>query len=240
MGSIASEGPRGVFLDYEQHSNVGQTSTKLILSASLRAHYPNHSLTIVSPYSCDLLGFAKAGHATAELDASKDSYLSSRSYAALPTRWSEGEGAVVDDLVFGRYNYDWFSHSFLLYVAECAQTYKRPETTYFILHQAKPEEMVQSNSTVVDELISTVSQWAMELHDEILVYDGYWIKDKQLWQAVKDSKWDDVILDKDTKKALIDDVEGFYGAREAYKRFAIQWKVSEARWWYYAVAVLVH
>ena len=158
MGSIAAEGPRGVFLDYEQHSHVGQTSTKVVLSASFRAHYPNHTLTIVSPYSCDLLGFAKAGHATAELDATKDSYLSSRSYAGLPTRWSEGEGSVVDDLVFGRYNYDWFSHSFILYVVECAQTYTRPETKYFILHQAKPEEMVQSNSTVVDELISTVSQ----------------------------------------------------------------------------------
>ena len=72
------------------------------------------------------------------------------------------------------------------------------------------------------------------------MYDGYWSKDKGLWKAVQNSKWDDVILDKDTKKALIGDVEGFYSARDAYKRFAIQWKVSEAEWLFNAVAVVIH
>ena len=225
MGSLASEGSRGVYIDYEQHSSDSRISTQLTLTNSLLAHYPNHILATVSPSEVDLLGFARSGHATAKIDIVKDPYLATRSYTPLPNRWSKGEGTLQDNVTFAKYDYEWKGYGFIIFVAECFSSGKRPESQFFILHHAKTDEIVEGRSIVVDELIKEVTKWALELHEQVLVYDGWWDKSHQLWEAVQDSQWDDVILDPETKQDLINDVEGFFDAQEAYKRFAIQWKV---------------
>ena len=224
MGSLASEGSRGVYIDYEQHNSVGKISTLLTLTNSILAHHPNHLLATVAPCDVDLLGYAKAGHATAKIDIVKDPYLATRSYAALPNRWSKGEGTLQDHVTFAKYDYAWKESRFVIYVAECFSTGKRPETQFFVLHHAKIDQTVEGKSLVVDELIKEVSKWTLELHEQIWVYDGWWDKSHQLWEAVQESRWDDVILDPDTKQNLITDVEGFFDAQEAYKKFTIQWK----------------
>lgn len=72
----------------------------------------------------------------------------------------------------------------------------------------------------------TLGAWAVQLHDEIWVYnDGYWQKDHALWAAVQKADWADVILKEDFKKALKKDVYGFFGSEEIYKELEIPWKV---------------
>ena len=225
MGSTA-EGSRAVFIDYERHSNAGRISTASILNASLRRTYPDYTLTTVSPYSCDLIGFAKAGHATAEVDRSKDSFVSTRGYRASGNRLSEKEGALVDSITFAKYDYLWRGNSFIVFIAECSATSRHPESEYFILHKAKPRTLRQPTSVSTDDLITAVAKWSIDLHSEIYIYDNYWHKSPELWAAIQDSRWEDVILDKETKQALIGDVEGFFDSRDAYKRFGIQWKVG--------------
>jgi hypothetical protein len=45
-------------------------------------------------------------------------------------------------------------------------------------------------------LVLAASQWTIDLHDEIYVFDNQmWRKDKKLYHDVKGSSWDDVILD---------------------------------------------
>ncbi|KAL8647699.1 MAG: hypothetical protein Q9210_005400 [Variospora velana] len=61
--------------------------------------------------------------------------------------------------------------------------------------------------------------------DEIWVYeDGYWRKSKRLWKSVQASSWDDVVLNKDHKKRIRDDLEGFFRRKSDYKAFGVPWK----------------
>ena len=58
------------------------------------------------------------------------------------------------------------------------------------------------------------------------VYDqGPWTKDKELWQAVQGSQFEDVILDEAIKRAIIRDVIGFFDAKKDYLEFGTPWKV---------------
>ena len=225
MGSM-TEGSRAVYVDYERHSSNGRISTVSILNASLRRNYPEHKLTTVSPYMCDLMGFAKAGHATAKVDSSQDSFLATRSYVTSGNRYSGKEGTLRDDVTFAKYDYIWRDQVFIVFVAECSATADSPQMNMFILHKPKPRTLMSPNSTTTDDLITAISKWSIDLHKEIYIYDNYWCKSPELWAAIQDSRWEDVILDKKTKEALISDVEGFFDSRQVYKRFGIQWKVG--------------
>ena len=54
---------------------------------------------------------------------------------------------------------------------------------------------------------------------------GFWQKDTELWKNIQKSEWEDVILDADRKKALIEDVIGFFDAEDRYAEFNVPWKV---------------
>ena len=46
--------------------------------------------------------------------------------------------------------------------------------------------------------------YSQECHEEVLVFDqGYWQKNKELYQNIQKSNWEDVILGKERKKAII-------------------------------------
>ena len=70
------------------------------------------------------------------------------------------------------------------------------------------------------------ARWQMELHGEVLVFDqGYWSPNKELWENVQKSNWADVILEKEKKETIIEDVIGFFDAEDRYAEFGVPWKV---------------
>ncbi len=72
----------------------------------------------------------------------------------------------------------------------------------------------------------TVGAWSHELHGEIWVFNqGFWNKDRELWEEITKADWKDVILKEDFKKTLQDDIYGFFKAEEVYKKLALPWKV---------------
>jgi hypothetical protein len=96
----------------------------------------------------------------------------------------------------------------------------------FILSPPGSKKADGDADEAADALIEAVMRWGQESHEEILVFDrGFWMKDKELYQSIAESSWDDVILDKDKKQAIIDDAEGFFSAEAHYKEFHAPWKV---------------
>lgn len=224
-----SEGKHNVFGDYTEHSSARERSTPVALSASIRAHHPDLSLTITSPYTCDLLGFAASGHAQLELDQSDDLRLLIRGYQPPPTRLDGAEGVLTSKSLFTRYRYQWSNHNFIIYIIEGYRDGAYMSAYLFILHKPEGEETVPSPSAVADKLVLAASKWSLELHDEVWMFDGYWQKSRTLWESAQKASWADVILDQKMKEAVIDDVEGFYDERDAYKKFAVPWKVCGIR-----------
>jgi hypothetical protein len=62
------------------------------------------------------------------------------------------------------------------------------------------------------------------------VFDqGFWQKNRELWQNIQKSNWEDVILEKGKKEAIIEDVIGFFDSESRYSEFGVPWKVSVCR-----------
>ena len=209
--------------EYFNHSSAQRVSTDTVIVEALKRQYPQLELTIAPAGFCNLLGYAANGHAKATpLEDSKSPLSSSqkwRQYVPPARRIDHLQGAIVDKVLFGKYMYAWKDHEFVLYVVNGRDglgSYPQIINNYILSSVEKH---------VIDELITKASRWTIELHNEVWVFDrGYWQKSAELWQSVQQSEWEDVILDSEMKKSIIEDAEHFFISRDTYTDLRVPWK----------------
>ena len=217
----AEEAAIKVFEDYQMHNAGLQVSSEIAIASFLRGRYSGWTVTS-TPSSTGLVAFAQGGQAKAELDIKPDSISALRLHTSPSQRVSEEEGKMVDKVYFGKYDYEWKGEVFIVYTATWVEAF-RPVHHDYILH--KRDHKVDGRCKATDELIAAATKWNNDVHDEVLLFDqAEWSKSKDLWTSVQNASWDDVIMDKETKETLIDDVEGFFDSREDYREFAVPWK----------------
>ncbi|KAH7126869.1 P-loop containing nucleoside triphosphate hydrolase protein [Dendryphion nanum] len=209
--------------EFFHHSSAQRINTDVVLVESLRRQYPNLDLIAVPEGALNLIAYASAGFATAiPLEDTKDPVygapLTWRYFAPPSRRLDNSSGGFVERVLFGKWIYKWEGTEFLLYVAngrDGGNAY--PELTMNYL--------LTSETGKADNLIKEATLWGQELHNEVWVFDqGWWQKSRDLYDSIQRSKWEDVILDEDMKKAIISDVEGFYDGRETYADLKVPWK----------------
>lgn len=89
----------------------------------------------------------------------------------------------------------------------------------FLVHEGTSEQPSK-------DLLIAAGGWAHALHDEIWVFNqGFWDKDRGLWEEVQKANWTDVILNEDFKTMLQKDVFGFFSSERVYLDLQIPWKV---------------
>ena len=211
--------------DFFRNSSGTRINTDAVLIQAIKAQHPGYHITTVPQVNCDLIQFASAGHASAELfdeeeagaEASFTSALKWRQYVP-PARRLDGDSGVLGDTVFyGKYAYSWQDHDFLLYLVE-----GRDGTSYY---PRVRNQYVVGLRDATDQLVLAGGRFTEELQDEIWVFDGgFWAKDGDLWRSIQGSFWEDVILDEGMKGALRGDVQRFYDSREEYERLRVPWK----------------
>ncbi|KAL8709466.1 MAG: hypothetical protein Q9220_005849 [cf. Caloplaca sp. 1 TL-2023] len=211
-----------VFNNIKKHYGSARYSTDLAITSALRAHYPEYTTT-VTPGATGVLALAGAGQAEAKLDTTTNEYTAWRIHQPVTDR-SGRKGETGDSVSFGKYDYKWKGREFIVYVASFFQDYNVIKNTYILSH-TQDDEIVDGHSKWTDELIAAAAQWAVDLHNEVWVFDQeQWSKNSELWNSVQGSTWDDVILDSTMKKTLIEDVEGFFDRKDDYKEFGVPWK----------------
>lgn len=218
-----------VYGDFERHSGAQRMSTILTIASSLRARYPDHALTMVMAWDCNLLSFASAGQAQAVLDPGDNQNLILRTFVPPARRLNGDAGALASAIKFAKFNYRWKGHDFILYIVDGDRDNAAfgAGVVNYILRKREGEPDQQPQDSVSDGLVAAASKYGLDLHQEILVYDqGYWQKNHELWESVQKSFWSDVILDDDVKRSLIQDVEGFFDERDQYREFEVPWKAS--------------
>lgn len=219
--------------DFMTHSSAQRVLTSAVEVKALRAKYPDRVLTFVGSYNmfngttCDLLGFAASGQAKATLSPETSDNMIERSFLPPARRLDEDGGSFVHSVKFAAYDYEYQGSKFLLYVVYCSQGYMSEYQMNFILSPPGSKKANGEGDDAADVLIEAATRWGQALHEEVLVFDrGIWMKDKDLYKSVDEASWDDVILDKDKKQAIIDDAEGFFSSEANYKEFQVPWKVS--------------
>ncbi|KAI9836884.1 MAG: hypothetical protein M1819_001049 [Sarea resinae] len=223
--SAAESAPNpGAFYDaYEEHTSGHRIHTASAIHIALRKAYPNHCITACS---CDLVKYANSGHAVADLAEDEPPNIRSRVFEAARRRtFDDDPGQLRDAVLFGRYDYRWEGHKFLVYVVQ-GETFARCDNRTYIL--SEPERGQAANRSVsqsADALILAACAWAERSHEEVWVYDqGRWNKDKELWKAVQDKNFDDIVLEGTLKSSIMRDMVGFFDGRKLYAEYGAPWK----------------
>jgi len=212
------------FTAWKDHCSGKRTNTELTVLETFREIHSDKHITVVSPQSCDFLGYAQAGHAHAQLITDGDSFVSQRTYKAPASRLESGDGKLGDNVIFGHYDYTFQGSHFPFYLLEWNEATGLKARVAYIL-SPKSDVNTHAHSTSADHLITVVGRWTSQLHEEIYVFDsGVWLKNHDLWSAVQSSSWDDVILDVAMKDTLINDVSSFFDSRSVYEEYSVPWK----------------
>jgi len=85
--------------------------------------------------------------------------------------------------------------------------------------------LLADKEKVARDFFAAVCKWNMEIRAEVLVFDdGHWHKDEHLFQDIKNSTFDNLILRGDLKQEIREDVEQFFQSRDLYEEHDIPWK----------------
>lgn len=85
--------------------------------------------------------------------------------------------------------------------------------------------IVGDERKISEDFFQAVCEWSYEVRGEILVFhDGYFQKDEQLFNSIKSSTFDNLILPDSLKQQVQNDFQQFFDAREFYERYGISWK----------------
>lgn len=85
--------------------------------------------------------------------------------------------------------------------------------------------IIADERQVAEEFFKAVCDWGCEVRGEILVFhDGYFQKDKQLFESIKSATFDNLVLPGPLKQQVQDDFQQFLESREVYERYQIPWK----------------
>lgn len=85
--------------------------------------------------------------------------------------------------------------------------------------------LLADTEAVARDFYATVCKWNMEIRSEVLVFDnGHWHKDEHLFQDIKNSTFENLILRGSLKQEIREDVEQFFQSRELYEEHDIPWK----------------
>lgn len=225
----ASSADSGVPSDYYDNAKGKRWSTEAMLVDSMRQNHPKHHITITPAYFVDLIGFGNASDdVTYFPHGNPANVMAVRQFIPPARRYNdENGGSFVQLIQFGCYNYVYKGQAYLVYIADGADGGMMKQSFTYILVEDLNMEGKAVAQKKADELLAAASKWAQELHDEVLVFDqGFWQKNKELWQNIQKSNWDDVILEKSKKAAIIEDVTGFFNSEEKYQEFGVPWKVG--------------
>lgn len=213
--------------DFVDHSNKKTLNPEFFVLNNLRARYPGYHVSWVNLQTCDLLGYASAGHATAEWqDFNDDGYKMRLDYKPAKHRLAgKGPPGEIDEsLMFGQFKYVWSGREYMYYHLVVALG--KGGFGYLLAKKdGSGVRIKDGRCNVSDDLIWAAGHWTDQLHDEVYVYDnGNWVKNADMWKIVQESTWDNVILNPTVRENIANDVLGFFDSRQLYEDFEVPWK----------------
>lgn len=203
---------------FYDHSSANRVNTDVVLVEALRREYPQLHLTIVPVFTCNLLAFASSGDAAViPADSAKDRLVWT-SYAP-PSRRLDGlNDRLYTNIKFGKFILEWKNREYVLFIAD-----GRDGTSSYptVVNQY----ILGSGSEATERLLMEAGRWTNTLREAVWVFDqGYWQQSRELWESVRNAKWEDVILDQEMKDGLIKDINTFFDGRDVYGKLKVPWK----------------
>lgn len=234
------KGPPQLFQSFHDDTSAKVANVDVQLVTELRAQYPelivtyrsrthipeqrreraNVTVRTIPPGNVNLLQFAAAGFASAELDTEDEPKISWRGFLAPPQRRSGGgAGSLGETTFFAKYRYTWHNTRCILYSVIVGLNHMQ-----YVLTEPRQGETTRSSSRLADALIVAIGKWLLADEDIIYVFDTYWSASKGLWEQVKKASWDRVILDQKMKDELRSVSSKFFDSKDVYDEYGVPWR----------------
>ena len=194
--------------------------------ARLKELRPGRSILECTSCGFDLDGFVDAGHATllplAEFGHNQIviNWRGCPSEDGMGTRLplgscSTGEEGIARKLLNGFVRLEWQGKTLEALRLRWMEM-MAPQHACFL---------VAESEAVAEAFYTAVCQWSAMPHGEVLVFEqGTWRKDRHLFEAIKLSSFDNLVLAPGLKESLQEDVTRFFSSREVYSRYGVPWK----------------
>ena len=169
--------------------------------------FPEHGIISVSGCSFDVERYAAAG------------FCSLRSAGAAHDRrvshWEKSHG-VWDLIESGMFDAEWNERDFVVI------SITWPNDRYGSTAHAW---IVGDDKASCEAFYAAVCAWSNTTNDEVLVFmEGDWTRSTELYNAIKASSFDNLILPAELAGELRDDIDHFLASQAAYERYGIPWK----------------
>jgi len=169
--------------------------------------HPEKSVVAGQTWYFDLEDFVRDGHCSVMEEKSV--------FHQAKTEW-EGSGAKLTHAIENAWlNVLWKGHLLDVVLISWAETSCRRRFHWIVAEEKQ----------IAEDFFRAVCEWSCEVRGEILVYhDGYFRKDKQLFESIKSATFDNLILPNLLKRQIQNDFQQFFASREVYERYNIPWK----------------
>lgn len=215
---VSTSSQHKLYDDFEKICSAKLGSLHTSILAAFRQEYPELCVTVSLASNINLLQFAAFGNAVAELDTKTESiqrlryFVSGNDRRNIPDQLAEARS-------FAKYHYRWGNEHFLVYiVTEGYSTYN------YILKEPAEGESILAQPKVTDALINAVGKWQKPDDRYVYVYDYRWTANRSLWEEVQKASWDDVILNEEMKKSLVELMKKFFDSKDTYDDLGVPWK----------------
>jgi len=84
--------------------------------------------------------------------------------------------------------------------------------------------ILSDTQEIARAFLIAVCRWNTEVHGELLVFNGGWYKDENLFQDIKGATFDILILRGNLKQQIRDDLVQFFASRALYEEYGVPWK----------------
>lgn len=75
-----------------------------------------------------------------------------------------------------------------------------------------------------ESFFTAVCNWNIEIRKEVLVFDGQWYKDADLFESIGNADLENLVLRDNLKKDIVDNLTDFFASREDYEQCGAPWK----------------
>ncbi|MDX2037424.1 MAG: ATP-binding protein [Isosphaeraceae bacterium] len=176
------------------------------ISRILASEHPDSTILEGSEYSFDIVAFAGSGACWCEIDE--------HFHAQFSTDF-DSNGKARSSPANAAYRVSFKGREFLVLYSTFAGG-SCSQRRYWLLGP-------DPDST--RDLFETTCRWNESIHDEILVYHGgCWIKDPGLFESIRSSRFDNLILPSRLVDEIRLDFRRFLDSRDFYERHGVPWR----------------
>ncbi len=110
---------------------------------------------------------------------------------------------------------EWQGHSITVVMTGILGQYCREERHYILAESAD----------IARRFFDAVCAWGSEVHGEVLTFrEGRWGKSKELFDSIKSTTLENLVLPGVIKSEVIENVFGFFTSEETYLKYGLPWK----------------